>query len=46
MGNYVFYVMLGMLPTEQQELDESEQVKLYEERNQVAIDLIEEMLLK
>lgn len=46
MGNYVFYIMLGMLTFEQEELDEAEQVQLYEERNQVAIDVIEEMLLK
>lgn len=46
MGDYVFYIMLGMLASEQEELDEAEQIKLYEERNQVAIDVIEGMLLK
>lgn len=46
MGNYVFFIMLGNLTSEQEELDEAEQIPLYEERNQVAIDVIENMLLK
>lgn len=46
MGNYVFYIMLGNLTFEQQEAEDAEQIAAYEERNQVAIDVIENMLLK
>lgn len=46
MGNYVFYVMLGILTPEQEDADEDVQIAAYAERNQVAIDVIESMLLK
>lgn len=46
MGDYVFYIMLGMLTYEQEEWEEDQQIAAYGERNQVAIDVIEEMLLK
>lgn len=46
MGDYVFYIMLGTLTSEQEDWDEDKQVAAYEERNQVAIDVIEGMLLK
>lgn len=46
MGDYVFYVMLGYLPAEMEEEAEDVQIAAYEERNQVAIDVIESLLLK
>lgn len=46
MGNYVFYIMLGYIPTELDDAAEDVQIAAYEELNQTAIDVIEGLLLK
>lgn len=44
-GNYVFFVMLGMIPMEVEDQGEEEMLKAYQEQNQKAVAAIESVLL-
>lgn len=43
---YVFFIMLGTISAEEEEQEDAAQVEAYKARNQVAIDIIEDLLLK
>lgn len=43
---YVFFIMLGTISAEEEEQEDTAQVEAYKARNQVAIDIIEDLLLK
>lgn len=45
-GNYVFFIMLGVLDVSMTDAAEEEQLKAYEEMNQIAIEAIDGLLLK
>ena len=46
-GDKLFFVLLGQIPMEeQQQEDEDKVVAAYEERNQIAVDTIENLLIK
>lgn len=46
MDPYVFFIMLGTISMEEEEQEDAAQVEAYKARNQVAIDTIEDLLLK